>query len=174
MFEGGHCGDDAGGERGSCHDSNEWKESKDSADDAAGELGSTASPGSGVVSFTLLLLIVEVDGVRSLRAGAVAARLDANAASRVRLTCSCPDPSNAPPTASISSGASRIGLWIASGEASGPLPSAEVLLSEPLMGESRASAGLWLSGSTFALMASSARLLSVPDVSERHLVMVSS
>lgn len=100
VFEGEKSGDAPGGDRGSCHDSKEWNESSDSADDSAGELGSTASSGSGVV--ILGLLMVEADGVRSLRAGAVAARRDANAASLVRLTRSCPDPSRAPPIASSS------------------------------------------------------------------------
>lgn len=40
VLEGENIGEAAGGDRGSCHDSKEWNESRDSVDDAAGELGS--------------------------------------------------------------------------------------------------------------------------------------
>lgn len=101
VLEGENIGEAAGGDRGSCHDSNEWNESKDSADDSAGELGSivvgSSVCASGVDPFPLSR--VDVDDVRSLRAGAVAARRDANAASLVLRTRNCPEPSNAPPSA---------------------------------------------------------------------------
>lgn len=74
-------------------------------DDAAGELGSTieGSSFSGSRVNSLTLSRVDVDGVRSLKAGAVAARRDAKAASLVRLTRNCPEPSSAPPSAWSSS-----------------------------------------------------------------------
>lgn len=56
----------------------------------------------------MILLRVDVEDVRSLKAGAVAARRDANAASLVRLIRNCPEPSNAPPSASISSDVSFV------------------------------------------------------------------
>lgn len=74
-------------------------------DDAAGELGSIIEGSSTCRSRvnSLTLSRVDVDGVRSLKAGAVAARRDAKAASLVRLTRNCPEPSNAPPSAWSSS-----------------------------------------------------------------------
>lgn len=107
---------EAAGDRGSCHDSKEWNESKDSADDAAGELGLTTCSDSDVVSF--VLLAGEADAVLSLRAGAVAARRDANAANLVRRTRNFPDPSNAPPTASSSPVVSGAGGFTDRGETS--------------------------------------------------------
>lgn len=105
VLEGESIGEAAGGDRGSCHDSREWNESRDSVDDAAGELGSTieGSPTCGSRVSSLTLSRCDVDGVRSLKAGAVAARRDAKAASLVRLTRNCPEPSSAPPLACSSS-----------------------------------------------------------------------
>lgn len=98
-MEGEHTGVAVGGDRGSCHDSKEWNESRDPADDSAGEPGSLlrGSSGCGSVLEPLTLSRVDVEGVRSLRAGAVAARRDANAATLVLLTRNCPAPSSAPP-----------------------------------------------------------------------------
>lgn len=75
-----------GGARGECHDWVLWNES----DDSAGELGSGSFSG---VSCGRSKAGVEV---RTLSEGAVAARLDAKAATLVRLKRICPAPSIEP------------------------------------------------------------------------------
>lgn len=81
-----------GGARGECHDWVLWNES----DDSAGELGSVISWGAGA-SWTFKAGVE----VRSLSEGAVAARLDANAATLVRLNLICPAPSIEPASSEL-------------------------------------------------------------------------
>lgn len=93
-----------GGDMGECHDSILKNESTDSA----GEPGSAAAssfPGSGAC-WSWTLSSVDVDEVRNLNDGAVAARREANAATLVRRTRSCPDPCSSPSSASDSFAAS--------------------------------------------------------------------
>lgn len=108
-----------GGARGECHDWVLWNES----DDSAGELGSGTSSG---VSCGRFKAGVEV---RTLSEGAVAARLDAKAATLVRLKRICPAPSIEPASSESESFESlRLALSATSGEPWSALSSGDVVL----------------------------------------------